>query len=125
MDNYFHVCPPMMEDQGRQLASFKSATRQNEYIKYINDIWRDDQYRYFLQSHGKEMMDREFNWHKKHDSCWVNACVHKYPTRQSPNDFVKERLAYDSIYDMRIHKEFAPLRKCYRKKYEDYRLNPN
>ena len=79
MDNYFQSCLPMMEDQGRQLGDFKTATRRNEYIKYINDIWRDDQYRLFLQLNGKQIMDREWNYHKENNSCWVNECVHNYP----------------------------------------------
>jgi hypothetical protein len=121
MDNYFHNCPPMMEDQGRPLSDFKSSTRRNEYIKYINDIWRDDEYRLFLQKNGKEIMDREFAYHKQNNSCFVNPCVHIYPTRQSPRQFVQERQAYDSIFNLKTNKQFANLRVC--PPYADYRLN--
>lgn len=122
MDNYFQTCPPMMEDQGRHLGDFQTATRRNEYIKYINDVWRDDQYRLFLQLNGKQIMDREFAYHKRYNSCWVNDCVHNYPTRQAPQHFVQERQAYDSIFDPRTNKQMAPLRRCIR--YKDFRLNP-
>jgi len=120
MDNYFQSCPPMMD--GRHLGDYKSETRRNEYIKYVNDIWRDDQYRLFLQLNGKEMADREFAYNKHYNSCWVNDCVHIYPTRQSPQHFAQERQAYDSIFNANTNKEMAPLRKCF--KYRDYRLNP-
>jgi hypothetical protein len=112
----------MMEDFGRQFTDYQTATRKNEYIKYINDIWRDDQYRLFLQLNGKDIMDREFMYAKKNNSCWVNDCVHNYPTRQEPRQFAQEREAYDSIFNIKTNKKYAPLRQC--KKYKDYRLNP-
>lgn len=122
MDNYFQNCPPMMEDQGRHLADFKSATRRNEYIKYINDVWRDDQYRLFLQKNGRKFLDRDFAYNKKYNSCWENECVHNYPTRQTTRQFVQERQAYDSIYDLKTREKLANMRKCI--KYDDFRLNP-
>jgi len=123
MDNYFQNCPPMMEDGGRHLGDYKTATRRNEYIKYINDIWRDDQYRLFLQLNGKEILDREMAYHNKYNRCWTNDCVHNYPTRQSPRHFVQERQAYDSIYNLNTNKKLAPLRKCWA--LDDFRLNPD
>src|SRR5690606_28863493 len=123
MDNYFQSCPPMMEDGGRHMNDYQSATRRNEYIKYVNDIWRDDQYRLFLQLNGKEIMDREWAYNRQNNSCWVNDCVHNYPTRQNPRQFFQEREAYDSIFNLKTNKEMAPLRQC--RKYRDFRLNPD
>jgi hypothetical protein len=122
MDNFFKTCPPMMEDQGRHLGDFKSSTRRNEYIKYINGIWRDDQYRLFLQTNGREILDREWNYQRQNNSCWVNDCVHNYPLRQTNAEFVQERLAYDSIFNLNTNKQLAPMRQC--KQYDDFRLNP-
>lgn len=122
MDNYFKNCPPMMEDQGRHLGDYKTATRRNEYIKYINDIVRDDQYRLFLQKNGKEILDREWSWQRKNNSCWENDCVHNYPTRSLPRHMWQEREAYDSITNPKTHQALAPLRKC--ESWADYRLNP-
>lgn len=121
MDNFYQNCPPMMEDGGRQLGDFQSATRRNEYIKYINDIWRDDQYRLFLQKNGQQILDREWKYQRDHNSCWSNDCVHQYPTRSLPRHFVQERQAFDSIFGLN-NKEMAPLRRCIQHK--DYRLNP-
>lgn len=123
MDNYFQSCPPMMNDQGRHLTDFRSETSRNEYIKYINDIWRDDQYRLFLQLNGKEIMDNEWKFNKKRNSCWVNDCIHKYPTRANPRHFAQEREAYDSIFNIATNKQMAPMRECH--VYKDYRLNQN
>lgn len=121
MDNYFQNCPPMMED-GRHLTDFKTATRRNEYVKYINDIWRDDQYRLFLQLNGKEIMDRENAYHNKYNRCWVNDCIHHYPTRSLPRHFYQERESFDSIFNLQTHKPLEHMRQC--KKYNDFRLNP-
>ena len=120
MDNYFQTCPPKMEDQGRQLADFQSSTRRDEYIKYINDIYRDDQYRLFLQLNGREIMDREWAFLKKYGSCWVNDSIHHYPTRCTPRHYWQERQAYDSIFNMNTNQEMAPMRKC--NQYKDFRM---
>jgi len=101
-----------MEDGARHLTDYQSSTRRNEYIKYINDIWRDDQYRLFLQLNGKEIMNKEWAYNKKNNSCFVNDCVHNYPTRMSPAKFPQEREAYNSIYDLRTNKQLEPLRRC-------------
>lgn len=122
MDNFFQNCPPRMEDQGRHLGDFKTATRRNEYIKYINDITRDDQYRLFLQLNGETILDREWKYHNKYNKCWVNDCVHNYPTRQNPRQFYQERAAYDSKYNLKTNQMMSPMRQC--TNFKDYRLNP-
>ncbi len=122
MDNYFQSCPPMMEDQGRHLGDFKTATRRNEYIKYVNDVHRDDQYRLFLQLNGGEILDNMWNYQRKYNSCWVNDCIHHYPTRSNTRHFVQEREAYDSIFDPNTNTQLAPMRQC--KPYQDFRVNP-
>lgn len=122
MDNFFKNCPPKMNDQGRHLSDFQSDTRRDEYIKYINDIYRDDQYRLFLQTNGKELLDREWAYYNKNDRCWYNGCVHNYPTRTLQRQMVQERMAYDSMTDLNTNAQLAPLRQC--KKLDDYRAYP-
>ena len=119
MDNFFQNCPPKMEDQ-RHLADFQSSTRRDEYIKYVNDIYRDDQYRLFLQTNGKEIIDREWAYNNKNNRCWVNDCIHHYPTRSSPRHFAQEMQAYNSIFNMNTNKQMSPMRQCV--KYQDYRM---
>ena len=95
MDNFYHNCPPMMSDGGRQFTDYKTPTRRNEYIKYINGITRDDQYRLFLQTNGSQIENNIWDYHKTNDSCKVNPCVHLYPTRNIPQHFMEEREAHD------------------------------
>lgn len=123
MDNFFHDCPPMMSDGGRQFGDFKTATRRNEYIKYINDIWRDDRYRLFLQQNGGQILDKEWQYHKENNSCHEGGCIHNYPTRSTNQQYAQEKAAYDSVYDKRTNSELAPLRQC--RKQKDFRLFPD
>jgi len=122
MDNYFHECPPMMEDQGRPIADFLSSVRRDEYIKYINNIYRDDEYRLFLQQNGQEIQNREWAYHRMNNSCWVNECVHQGPTRSSAEQFMIERAAFDSIFDSSKNTPQVQKSKVC-KRYDDYRLN--
>lgn len=114
MDNYFRGCPANVGN--RNLSDYKTTTRREEYIKYINGIVRDDEYRLFLQQNGKEFMDREFNWYKQTQSCYVNNCVHNYPTRQSPLDLATEKRLYDSRLQSNIKNNGCTF-------YKDYKLS--
>lgn len=122
MDNYFQNCPAMMNDGFRAITDYQTPTRRNEYIKYVNDIQRDDQYRLFLQLNGQKILDREWAYLRQNHSCWDNDCVHKYPLRQSTAQFIEERQLYDSIFDKRTNAQLANMRVC--TKYPDFRLNP-
>ena len=77
-------------DDGRFTTNYKTASCYNEYIKYENGITRDDDYRLFLQLNADKIMDNQWLKLRKNDSCWNNACVHKYPLRMDPRDFTKE-----------------------------------
>lgn len=120
MDNYFKDCPAKMEDRGRFISDYKTSTRLNEYIKYVNGITRDDDFRLFLQEKGDVFMDREWQYYKSKFSCHPNDCVHKYPTRQSPMDLAAEKRLYDSRFN-KNRDQLAKMRVC--NKYDDYRLN--
>ena len=86
MDNYYKNCPPKMDD-GRFTTNYKTSSSIEEYIKYVNGITRDDDYRLFLQLNATKMMDSEWMWFRKNDSCWNNACVHNYSLRMDPKYF--------------------------------------
>jgi hypothetical protein len=116
MDNYYENCPAQMND-GRFLENFKSDTCVNEYIKYTNGITRDDDYRLFLQTNGDKIMDSEWMYLKRHNSCWNNACVHKYPLRMDPRLFVQERENANLLF---TKKELTDNFKC--QKFADYRM---
>lgn len=96
MDNFYLNCPAKMSD-GRIFTDYRSDTRKNEYIKYLNNITRDDDYRIFLQKNGKQIIENEFNYYKKKQSCNDMRCVHQYPTQVYAPWFVNERENYDFI----------------------------
>jgi hypothetical protein len=77
--------------EGRFLTNYKSATANNEYIKYLNGIVDNDDYRLFLQVNATKIMDSDWTYLIKNDSCWNNACVHNYPLRMNPRLFEQER----------------------------------
>ncbi len=117
MDNFFKNCPAVMSD-GRQFTDYKTDTRRNEYIKYINNVIRDDDYRVFLQKNGENILDNEWQYNKKQMSCHENECIHKYPTRTLPQYFPKERQAFDDLFaPNRPHQNHT----C--ENYKDYRLS--
>ena len=119
MDNFYHDCPPMMSDGGRQFTDFKTATRRNEYIKYINSVYRDDEYRLFLQGKGNQILKNVWNYHKKNNSCWKNGCVHVYPTRSLPRHFAQERQAHDLLHHVVHPPANGASKGC--KQYADFR----
>ena len=98
MDNFFRQCPPMMSD-GRLFTDYRTDVRMNEYVKYVNDITRDDDYRMFLQTNADKILDNQWQHARKTKSNWVNECVHNYPTRMYPPWFVEEKIAVDSLFD--------------------------
>ena len=77
MDNYFKDCPPKMDD-GRYLTDFRPTSIREQFIKSINGIVRDDEYRNFLQKNGESIIDREWSALRKTQSCHTNECVHIY-----------------------------------------------
>ena len=115
MDNYYSNCPPRMDD-ARFTTNYKLDSAINEYIKYMNGITRDDDYRLFLQLNADKLMDSEWLYLRRNDSCWNNACVHKYPLRMDPRLFEQERQNADMLFK---YSELPENLKCI--KYTDYR----
>jgi hypothetical protein len=114
-DNFFKSCPPKMED-GRLFLDARTAVRREEYIKFINNIVRDDEHRMFYQKNAETIMDKEWAYNRQNKSCWLKECVHTYPTRVYPPWFVEERKNYDSLNNPLRTQKFA----C--RKGNDYRM---
>jgi hypothetical protein len=98
MDPIYKNCPPLLSD-GRLFTDWRTAVRREEHMKYINNIVRDDEYRLFLEKNAENIMDNTWDNLKREKSCWVNECVHNYPTRMHPTWFYEERKNYDSLYN--------------------------
>jgi hypothetical protein len=62
-------------------------------------------------------MDSEWLYLRKNDSCWNNACVHKYNTRMDPRFFSQERENANLLFKSR---ELPKSLNC--QKFADYRL---
>jgi hypothetical protein len=100
---------------GRHMTDYRPHTLLEEQIKYVNGITRDDEARLFLQGNAERIVDREWEYLKKNNSCWLNECVHKYPTRMYPPWFSDELKNYNSLADPN-HQPFL----C--ASYGDYRM---
>jgi hypothetical protein len=115
-DNFYTNCPA--RSYGRDLSNFNSSSMNNEYIKFMNGITRDDDYRLFLQMNGNALRDSEWMYLRKNYSCFNNACVHTFPLRQNPKDFYEERERANLLF--KKNKLPTDL-KC--EKYPDYRMS--
>lgn len=113
-DNFFKGCPAMMSD-GRLFTDYRTSVRANEYVKYINNIERDDDYRFFLQSNAEQIMDNQWDYARKNKSSWINECVHNYPTRMHPPWFVEEKKAANDLLNPNRTTKYV----C--SKFDDYR----
>jgi hypothetical protein len=114
-DNYWKGCPPKMSD-GRFLTDYRTAVRREEYIKQLNGFIRDDEYRMFLVNNASDIANNTWSHLRQNNSCWLNECVHNYPTRVNPAQFVEERKNYDQL-----RKPHEPKFVC--KVYRDYRFS--
>lgn len=112
MDNFFKQCPPKLDD-GRFIGEFRNDTRINEYIKSINGLNRDDDYRMFLQENASKILNNEWKYLKDNNSCWTNNYVHNYPSRMDPKLFGEEMLKYNLRYSKKYPKPT----------YEDFRMS--
>lgn len=116
-DNYFKNCPAKMSFP-IHFTDWKTATRRNEYVKYINDIVRDDDYRMFLQKNGGQLMENDWAYSKNKMGCWENGCIHVYPTRTIPQFFPQERRDFDAFFNPKVRPYL--INRC--KKYADYKF---
>ena len=93
MDNLFQNCHPKMSD-GRIFKDNKTATRRNEQIKYVNGVYRDDEYRAMLQQNGADIMKRTAAYYKR--ECG-SVCVHdNVPQRVSPEQMAQQMARYNA-----------------------------
>ncbi|ATZ80496.1 hypothetical protein BMW23_0444 [Bodo saltans virus] len=119
MDNYFKVCPAKMDD-GHYLTDYRQADTREQYIKNINGIVRDDDYRLFLQKNAEKILDREWEITRKLQSCSTYTCFHNYPTVVNPGQLNEELNVYNAVKTNKINQSNPAYPKC--AKYQDYRL---
>lgn len=80
MDNYFHECPPMMED-GRLFTDFRSSQVREEIFRYKNCVTSENEARTLRIEAASKIMDEEWDHLRKTKSCFPQKkCYHKHPT---------------------------------------------
>ena len=111
-DNYYQQCPAVMSYSA--LTDYRMPSVREEYIRNINNIVSDHEYRYFLQSNASRILDAEWNLLNKSYNCQPNPCIHTSPTRQPEGDKYIEMKRYNDTRAGKINPQ------C--KKLEDYRM---
>lgn len=119
MDNIYHNCPPKMED-ARFLTDYRSSTVRELSAQAASNIMHPDEYRKFLQKNAKQIMDRQWNIHRRSQACEPKVCIHNYPTRVSPGSFFEELRIYNDVRSGKIKPGDQNYPVC--QQYEDYRM---
>lgn len=113
MDNYYHECPPMMED-GRLFTDFRSSQVREELFRYKHCVATENETRSLRITHADNIMDDEWNHLRNNKSCFTQKqCFHKHPTTRVTSVYNNaELLAYNgelsaptcdvSCYDYRL-----------------------
>ena len=119
MDNYFVGCPPRMDD-GRFLSDFRTSSAREQFVKNINGIVRDDDYRMFLQKNAEKINNKEWEHLKDKNSCRTNCCIHTYPTRVNPGSLHDELNMYNLVRTNKLNRNDKNYPHC--KTNDDYRM---
>ena len=112
-DNYYKECPAVMAYS--QLTDYRQPAAREQYIRSINNIVSDHEYRYFLQNNASKIMDAEWNLLTKSYNCQPNECIHNSPTRQTEAELYKELKLYNDTRSGKVENL-----QC--KKLGDYRM---
>lgn len=98
MDNYFHECPPMMDD-GRLFTDYRSSQVREELYRYKNCIISENEARTLRIENADKIMDSEWNSLRKTKSCFPRKqCFHKHPiTRVTTAYNNAEILSYNGV----------------------------
>lgn len=67
-NNKFKVCPPLMSD-ARMFTNYMPNKQFNDYVKMVNNIDSNIEYKNFLQSNGQEILKQQINFNLKNFTC--------------------------------------------------------
>ena len=82
-----------------------TATRMNEYIKNINNITDNSDYRTFLQNNGEKIMKKEREYSKKNKLCNLN----KLSSNNGLNAFFPVKKVKESVEPVTVDVNAAEL----------------
>ena len=114
-DNFFKDCPAVMNYS--LTTDYRNHHRRDQYVKYINGISNDYEYRRFLQQNANKIMSAEFDYYKLTNSCQVNPCIHRSATSPPSGDFNAELKRYNNV------KVKGDVSDAVCEKLADYRMN--
>lgn len=114
-DNFFKECPAVMEYSS--MTDYRTSQRRDQYIKRLNNITNDYDYKDFLQQNATKILDAEWQFTKMNHGCFPNQCIFNAETSPPPGTFNKELKKYN---DVRVNKNYS-IAQC--KKRDDLRAN--
>ena len=107
-DNFYYTCPPKCGPGFRELTNYQPNTALNESIINKNKIYRDDDYRAFLQRYNED----EWKTLKQNYSCFPNECIFDNKrTIIHPSVFNKEMTRWNSMPKVDSKKYFSDMTK--------------
>jgi hypothetical protein len=115
-DNFYQECPAVMNYAS--FTDYRDSHRREQYIRSINNIKTDYEYKDFLQGKANKIMASEWAYLTNNFSCQPNLCVFNAPTSPSPGSFSTELKTYN---DSRMKNANNTAVVC--KPLEDYRLS--
>lgn len=114
-DNYYKECPSVMNYS--QFTDYRQASVREQYMRSLNNVVSDHEYRNFLQTNGGKIMNTEWSLLSESYGCQPNVCIHNSPLHQSQ----KEQFAENKLYnDVRTGKVDPTVFKC--QNLDDYRM---
>ena len=116
-DNFFKSCPAVMDYSS--FTDYRNSYRREQYVKSINNITSDYDYKDFLQTNARKIANAEWSYLQSAFGCKANACIHTSPTSPPSGDFNAELKRYNAV------KMSGDLSKAPCKQYDDYRLTMN
>jgi hypothetical protein len=117
-DNYYKECPAVMNYS--QLTDYRQASVREQYIRNLNNIPSEHEYRSFLQAQGSNIMNAEWSILSSSYNCRPNVCIHNSPLNQTQAQQFAENKLYNDVRMGRVDQSVA---KC--PALEDYRLCKN
>ena len=114
-DNYYKECPAVMNYS--QITDYRQASVREQYVRSLNNIVSEHDYRNFLQKNGATIMNTEWSLLSGAYGCQPNVCIHMSPTHQTQAEQFAENKLYN---DIRTGKVDSSVAKC--PAYGDYRM---
>jgi len=105
----------------RFLTDYRTSNTRDQFIKTINGIVRDDEYRWFLQQNANQIMNKEWEILKGKNSCPTKVCVNQYPTRVTNGMLFDQMNMYNNVETGKITEANKNFPFC--QKWDDYRMS--